>query len=103
MKTLAVRMEDDQHARLSLLARLSGVTVTDAIRVAIDAHVAKLAADSKISARADEALAEIEREAAEQRDAIASLFPSPAPGEPPAAEPAKKKAAPRSSAARDQE
>lgn len=74
MKTLAIRLEDDQHARLTILAKLSGISVTDAIRAAIEAHVAKLAADTDISARAETVLAEIEREASEQRAAIASLF-----------------------------
>lgn len=74
MKTLAIRLEDDQHARLTILAKLSGVSVTDAIRTAIDTHLAKLAADKDISAKAETVLADIEREASEQRAAIAKLF-----------------------------
>ena len=74
MKTLAIRLEDDQHARLTILAKLSGVSVTDAIRAAIEGHIDKLAADTDISAKAETVLADIEREASEQRAAIASLF-----------------------------
>lgn len=74
MKTLAIRLEDDLHARLTMLAKLSGVSVTDAIRTAIEAHVARLASDGDLSARAEAVLAEIDREAAERRDAIAALF-----------------------------
>lgn len=39
-----------------------------------DEHLAKLAADPKISAKAEAFTVAIEREAAEQRDAIAALF-----------------------------
>ena len=74
MKTLAIRLEDEQHARLTILSKLSEVSVTDAIRTAIDEHLAKLAADPEISARAEAFTATIEREAAEQRNAVAALF-----------------------------
>jgi predicted DNA-binding protein len=74
MKTLAIRLEDEQHARLSILAKLSGVSLTDTIREAIDNRIATLAADPKIAAKAETLTAEIDREAAEQRDAIATLF-----------------------------
>lgn len=74
MKTLAIRLEDEQHARISILAKLADVSVTDAIRDAIDAHAEKLAADPEVSAKAETLSAEIDREAAEQRSAIAALF-----------------------------
>lgn len=74
MKTLAIRLEDEQHARLTILARLSDVSVTDAIRQAIDTHVAAMAADPAIAARAAALQEEIEQEAAQQRAAIAGLF-----------------------------
>jgi predicted DNA-binding protein len=74
MKTLAIRLEDEQHARLTMLAKLTGVTVTDAIRTAIEDYVTNLATNSELSARAESALADIEREASQRRDAIASLF-----------------------------
>ena len=74
MKTLAVRLEDEQHARLSILAKLSGNSVTDTIREALDAHLASLATDAEISAKADELRQAIDREADEQRDALAALF-----------------------------
>lgn len=77
MKTLAIRMEDEQHARLTILSRLSGVSVTDSIRVAIDTHLERLAADPTLSAKAEDLTAAIDREAAEQRDAIAALFGTP--------------------------
>lgn len=75
MKTLAIRLEDEQHARLSILSKLAGESLTDTIRTALDAHIERLAADTKVSSRAQGALEAIEREASEQRAAIASLFP----------------------------
>ncbi len=74
MKTLAIRLEDEQHARISILAKLASVTVTDAIRDAIDTHIEKLASDPEVSAKAETLTAEIDRDAAEQRSAIAALF-----------------------------
>lgn len=74
MKALAIRMEDEQHARLTILSKLSEVSVTDTIRTAIDQYLAKLAADPELSAKAESLTAVINREAAEQRAAIAGLF-----------------------------
>lgn len=74
MKALAIRMEEEQHARLTILSKLSEVSVTDTIRTAIDEYLAKLAADPELSAKAESLTAVIDREAAEQRAAIAGLF-----------------------------
>ena len=74
MKTLAIRLEDEQHARLTILSKLAEVSVTDTIRTAIEERLATLAANPEISAKAESLTAEIEREATEQRDAIAALF-----------------------------
>ncbi len=77
MKTLAIRMEDEQHARLTILSKLAGETVTDTIRTAIEKHLATLATDPELSAKAEGLTAVIDREAAEQREAIAALFGTP--------------------------
>lgn len=82
MKTLAIRLEDEQHARLTILAKLSGESLTDTIRDAIESRIATLAADPEIAAKAEALTAEIEREAAEQRDAIATLFGTTKPSTP---------------------
>ncbi len=74
MKTLAIRLEDDSHARLTILSKLSGLSVTDTIRTAIDEHLSTLAAQPDIAAKAEALTNEIEREAAEQRDAIQALL-----------------------------
>lgn len=82
MKTLAIRLEDEQHARLQILAKLSAESITDVIRQAVEAKLDLMAANPDLSAKADALRADIEREAAEQRDAIALLF-----GDKPAATP----------------
>lgn len=88
VKTLAIRLDPDVHTQLTLIAGLRGSTITDEIKLALGAHIitAKYAAD--LANRADEALAEIERDAAARREAIATLFgdtaPAPSGDEPPA-------------------
>ncbi len=74
MKTLAVRLEDEQHARLTILSKLAEMNVTDTIRGAIEDRLTKMSNDPQISAKAEALAAEIDREAAEQRAAIAGLF-----------------------------
>ena len=76
MKTLAIRLEDDIHAQLTMLAQLEGLTVTDAIRQAIGSFVEAKRSNPELSAKAEAVLADIDRDAASRRDAIASLFDS---------------------------
>ena len=84
VKTLAIRLDPDMHAQLSLIAQLRGSTITDEIRQAIDAHIVAVKASPELAAKADSVRAEIEREAAARRDAIATLFgdesPTPSTG-----------------------
>jgi len=74
MKTLAIRLEDELHGRLGMLSKLSGTSVTDTIRVAIEKHLDTLAADPTITAKAEELRAAIEQEAAQQQEALAALL-----------------------------
>lgn len=74
VKTLAIRLEPDTHAQLSLIAQLRGSTITDEIRQAIEAHIAAVKVSPDLAGRADSVLEDIEREAAARRDAIATLF-----------------------------
>ena len=74
MKTLAIRLEDEVHAQLSVLAQLEEHTVTDAIRQAIESYIEAKKAQPQVGARAEAVLAEIERDAAARRGAIAALF-----------------------------
>jgi hypothetical protein len=74
VKTLAIRLEMDVHAQLSLIAQLKNSTITDEIRSAIEAHIAATKAAPELAGKADAVLEEIEREAASRREAIATLF-----------------------------
>lgn len=76
MKTLAVRLDDDLHARLGLLSKLSESTVTDTIRTAVEKHLQTLANDPEIAAKAKELTAAIDKEAELQRTALAALLNS---------------------------
>ncbi|HET6910677.1 MAG TPA: hypothetical protein VFH54_15205 [Mycobacteriales bacterium] len=79
VKTLAIRLEPELHAQLSLVAQLRGSTITDEIRSAIEAHISSLKANPDLAGQAESVLEDIEREAAARRAAIATLFG----GEPP--------------------
>lgn len=74
MKTMAIRLDDQVHARLTILARLSDSTVTDVVREAIEARLDTLASDPEVSAKAQALALEIERDAREQKAALAELF-----------------------------
>ncbi|GIH06639.1 hypothetical protein Rhe02_47060 [Rhizocola hellebori] len=73
-KTIGVKLPDEVHAQLVLIASLDGLSLTDAIRQAIDGHLDRKRSDGALAARAAEAAAEIEREAALRRDALQALF-----------------------------
>ena len=76
VKTLAIRLEPELHAQLSLIAQLRASTITDEIRAAIEAHVIRARTAPDLVSRADSALEEIEREAVARRAALTSLFGS---------------------------
>ena len=73
-KTLAFRFDDDLHQQLSIVAQLEDTTITDLVRQAINAMLESKRADGSLAARAEAVLADIEREAASRRDAIATLM-----------------------------
>jgi predicted transcriptional regulator len=81
-KTLAIRLDDDLHAQLSVLAQLENSSITELIRQAIEAHLATKRQQPDIANRAQAVLDDIEREAEARREAIAALFGSEQP-EPP--------------------
>lgn len=84
VKTLAIRLEPELHAQLSLIAQLRSSTITDEIRQAIEAHIASVKASPELASKADGVLDDIERQAADRRAAIATLFGD---GTPPAQTP----------------
>ena len=74
MKTLAIRLEDDQHAQLSVLAQLAGNTITDEIRAALESHIQSKRSDPTLTAKAQGVLEDIERQAHARQAAITTLF-----------------------------
>ncbi len=74
MKTLAIRLEEPLHAQLTAVAQIEGITITDAIRQAIEAYVGRLKDSDQLNTKAQAMLDEIEREAEARRAAISSLF-----------------------------
>lgn len=74
VKTLAIRLEPELHAQLSLIAQLRSSNITDEIRQAIETHVAAVTGSSEFAGKADELLEDIEREATARRAAIATLL-----------------------------
>jgi hypothetical protein len=79
MKTLAIRLEEEQHAQLSLIARLEDLSLVDAIRQAIDAWIEQRRSNPELLARAEAVLADIDRDAAVRRGAIAALVSNEQP------------------------
>jgi uncharacterized protein involved in exopolysaccharide biosynthesis len=79
VKTLAIRLEPDLHAQLTLIAQLRGATITDEIKAAIEDRITAAKSKPELAGKAEAALADIERDAASRRDAIATLFGSPEP------------------------
>ena len=74
VKTLAIRLDPELHAQLSVIAQLSGSTITDEIRTAISTHVESKANNADLAGAAAELLEEIERDAAARRDALTGLL-----------------------------
>lgn len=74
VKTLGIRLPDELHAQFALVAQLDGLSLTDAIRKAVEFYVEAKRSESNFSERASAALEEIEREANSRRAAIEALF-----------------------------
>ena len=74
VKTLGIKLRPDVHAQLSFIAQLRDGTITDEILIAITTHIVRAKDDPELRSRADAVQAEIEREAAARREAIATLF-----------------------------
>jgi len=74
MKTLAIRLDEEQHAQLGMIAKLEDLSVTDAIRQAIEQWIEAKRSNPGLQKRAEAVLAEIEHEAATRRGAISALL-----------------------------
>lgn len=96
MKTMAIRLDDDQHAQLSVIAQLEELTVTDAIRQAITQWIESRRDSAALQQRAQAVLEDIEQEAATRRSALAALLgDEPAPAAPAGEEPGGQASTPR--------
>ena len=73
MKTIAIRLEDETSELLTLVAQLEGTSQIEQIREAIASHLERKVAGGDLTARAQEALDEVEREASAKRKAIEQL------------------------------
>lgn len=73
-RTLAVRITDDMRAQLGVIAQLNDRSVTEEIRIALEAWVETSKSDPKVLLRAETVRAEIEREAETKRNAISAIF-----------------------------
>ncbi len=71
---LAVRMPEELRTHLDILAQLNGRPTTEECRVALETWVLNAKSDPKVTARAQQVAAEIEREAQAKRDAISSTI-----------------------------
>ena len=76
VKTLAIRLELDRHAQLTMIAQLRGNTITEELQLAVEAHIATIKSTPEFANQAEAVLAEIEREAVARRTAISALFGS---------------------------
>lgn len=94
MKTLAIRLDDELHAQLSVVAQLSGTSLTDEIRQALEVHLEAKRANPELTQRAKAVSEEIEQEAQARQAAITTLFGS---AEQPAESPKATSKRPRSS------
>lgn len=82
MKTLAIRLDDEQHAQLTVLAQLEEISVTEFIRTAIDAQLQAKRSQPDLAAKAEAVLADINAEAEARRSALTGLFAPPEDSEP---------------------
>ena len=74
IKTLAVRLSEDVRAQLDIIAQLNDRTVTDEIRLAIEAWIEKTKSVPSVLQRAQFVRDQIDREAATKRGAIEAIF-----------------------------
>jgi hypothetical protein len=74
MKAIALRLDDELHSQLVVVAQLKGVSLTELIRSSIDAQLEQLSQDPDLAIRAQGALDTIDQEAAARRDAISRLL-----------------------------
>jgi len=73
-KTIAVRVDENLHTQLRFIAQLSGSSIAEEIRTAIERRIATAQDDPELIERAQQARQQIEREAAARSAAIAGFM-----------------------------
>jgi hypothetical protein len=80
VKTLAIRLPDELHAQLVLVAGLDGVSMAEAIRQAVETAINRRRDDGELAARAQAVLEQMDQEANSRRAALQALMgPAGAP------------------------
>ena len=74
VKTLGIRFRPDLHTQITVIAGLRGRSFQDEVIAASEAHVAQAKEDPELLGRIQAAIADIDRDAASRRDALAALF-----------------------------
>lgn len=74
VRPLSIRITDGLRAQLDVIARLNDRSVTEEIRLALEAWVETSKSDPKVLQRAETVRAEIEREAKTKQSAIEAIF-----------------------------
>jgi len=78
VKTLGIRFQPALHTQMTVIAQLRGHSFQDEVIAASEAHVEQAKSDPELLGRIQAAIADIDRDAASRRDALAALF-SPEP------------------------
>jgi len=73
-KTLGIRFKPDLHTQITVIAQLRGRSFQDEVIAACEAHLAQAKSDPALVTRIQAAIADIDRDAASRRDALAALF-----------------------------
>jgi hypothetical protein len=76
VKTLAIRLPDELHAQLVLIASLEGLSLTDTIRQAISELIERKRGNGDLAAQAAKALEEMEQETQARKTALQALLGS---------------------------
>ncbi|WP_159084968.1 hypothetical protein [Planctomonas deserti] len=74
VRPLSIRITDGLRAQLDVIAQLNDRSVTEEIRLALEAWVETSKSDPKVLQRAETVRAEIEREAKTKQSAIEAIF-----------------------------
>ncbi|WP_448712217.1 hypothetical protein [Microbacterium profundi] len=80
IRPLSVRITDGLRAQLEVIAQLNDRSVTEEIRLALEAWVQTSKSDPKVLQRAETVRAEIERDARTKQSAIEAIFGGPTAG-----------------------